>query len=155
MNLRISAASGHPNRLILAFFPTISALMYLAGCRVNGNVLKIRINSKCLKNCFKHPELLPFAKAAIDCLPRAISFRQFSPRRPSSGNPQHPIQCCAVITFCRASAFPCLWMFWRQHILDSFPLAFCEFIPFCSHVFMLHVPSYLCKFYFFKQGLMF
>lgn len=83
-----------PTALFSLFFPTLSALMYLAGCRVNGNVLKIRINGKCLKNCFKHPELLPFAKAAIDCLPRAISFRQFSPRRPSSGNPQHPIQCC-------------------------------------------------------------
>ena len=152
MNLRISAASGHSLCFILGFFPTIGALMHLAGCRIYGDVLKIRINGQCLKNCFKHSELLPFAKAAIDCLPRVISFRQFSPRCPSSGNPQHPIQCCAVITFCRASAFPRLWMFWRQYILDSIPLAFCEFISFCSHVCSLHHPAHLCKFYFI-QGL--
>ena len=137
-----------PTALSSVFFPTIGALMHLAGCRVNRDVLKICIYGQSLEDRFKNPHVLPLPKAAVDSLPWAISLRKFSPRRTSSGNPQYPIHCTAVITFCRASAFPFLRVFWRQHIFDSIPFTFCEFISFRSHINSLLNRIRLCNFYF-------
>lgn len=131
---------------LFSLFPAVRALMYLARCGIYGDVLKVGIHGQGLKYCFKNSFIPPFPKTAVYCLPWAISLRQFSPGCPSSGNPQDPIHCAAVIAFRRASPFPFLWVFWRQKLLDPFPLTFCEFISFCSHTISLHEFKPLCKF---------
>ena len=98
--------------------------------------------------CRKWSRQRYFAKTTVDCLPGSISFGKFSPRCTYSGKPQYSIHCTAVITFCRMSAFPFLWVLWRQHIFDSVPLTFCELVSFFSYMLSLHNFSRLCKFYF-------
>ena len=137
-----------PTALSSDFFPTIGTLMHLAGGRVNREVLKIRVYGKGLKYTFKNAHFFPFTETAIDSLPRAIPLWKFSPRGPSSGNPQYPIHRTAVITFCRASALSLFRVFWRQQFLDSFPLTFCEFISSCTHMYILHLFPRLCNIYF-------
>ena len=122
--------------------------MHLAGGGVNRDILEISIYGKGLEYSFKYAHVTPFPKTAVYCLPRTIPFRKFSPRCTSSGNPQHPIQCCAVITFCRASAFSFLGVLWRQQILDALPLAIRKFISFRSHMHSLHNCIRLFNFYF-------
>ena len=148
MNFCISSASRYADCLIFWFFPTIGALMHLAGGWVNGGILEVGIYRKGLEHGFKYPHFPLFPKTAVYCLPRTIPFREFSLRCPSSGNPQHPIQCCAVIIFCRASAFSSLGAPWWQQILDALPLAIREFISFRSHINSLHNCIPLFNFYF-------
>ena len=122
--------------------------MYLARSRVNGDILKIRIYGKSLKYRLKYAHPFLFAETAVDSLPRSISLWKFSPRCPSSSNPQYPIHHTAVITFCRTSTFPFLRVFWRQYVLDSVPLTVCEFISLRSHMLSLHHLKQLCNSYF-------
>ena len=142
------AVPGYPNRHIFRFFSTIGTLMHLAGCCVYGDTLKIRFYEMSLKDCFKYTHLISLAKAAVNCMPWTISSRKLPPWRPPSDNPQHPIQCCTVITFCQASAFSFLWMFCWQHISEPIPLTFCEFISFYSHAPSLYDHLPLCNFIF-------
>ena len=101
-----------PTALFSDFFSTIGTLMHLAGGRVDGDILKVGVHGQGLKNRFKHAHIPPLPKAAVYRLPRTIPLRKFSPRCPSSDNPQYPIHCTTVITFCWATAFPFFRVLW-------------------------------------------
>ena len=135
-------------RTYARIFLTIGTLMYLAGCGVNRDILKIRLHRQNLKNCLKDPHFPPLPKTGLSCLPGAISWWKFSPRCPSSDNPQQSIHPCALITLCRASTFPFFPMFRRQQSSDPFPFTFCQFIVFRFHTISLHSHLLLCNFYF-------
>jgi hypothetical protein len=89
-----------------------------------------------------------FAKASIDSLAGAIPLGQFSPWCPAFGKPEYPIHHTEVIIICRTATFPKLRMFWRQHILYSFPFLICDFISAHTHTISLHKYIELCNFYF-------
>ena len=56
------------------------------------------------------------------------------------------------IILCRASALSRLWLFRRQHILDSAPFTFCELIPLRLHIRSLLKLFCLCNFYFLNKA---
>ena len=59
-----------------------------------------------------------------------------------------PFIALPIITFCQAPAFLLPRVFWQQHILDSIPFTFHEFISFCSHMESLHKFISLYNLYF-------
>ena len=143
-----------PTALFSVLFATIGTLMYLAGCRVNRDVLKIRIYGQSLEDRFKNPHVLPLPKAAVDSLPWAISLRKFSPRRTSSGNPQYPIHCIAIITFCWASAFSFFGCSGGNISLirfHSLSVSSYRFVP----ILMVYIIFSVCATFFSKQGLVY
>ena len=148
MNFRVSAAARHANSFFFSFFYS----------RWHSDVLCRMLNQwKCFQNLrlwreFEIPLQIPPYPAISETVrtrsAKAHIVLEVLATVPLLWQSTASIQCCAVITFCRASAFPFLRVLWRQYIFNSIPLTFCEFIPLCSHAYSLHNFMPLCKFYF-------
>ena len=78
------------------FFVAIGALVHLGAGRVDAQVFRISIGIEREKNILKHSTVPPFTKTRIDALLRPIVFRQSTPLRPRTINPQHRVEHHAV-----------------------------------------------------------
>ena len=59
---------------------------------VDADILQICIRSEIMEDALQKSCFLPLNKALIDGLPRAIPFRQISPRSATARDPQNPVQ---------------------------------------------------------------